>query len=130
MLSDPQQQVGEEGTQGLGTQQDKGIQPRSRSSWRQRANPGVLVPGAHIHTQPVRLYLASMLFLTASQPFPGCSVTGHRDHQGARHLPVLAPSSAVTTLGGTQLPLGTVPALPIPRWTSAIWGMKQDQSQL
>lgn len=52
-LPDPQvaqQQAGEEGTQGLGTQQDQGTQPRSSSNWRQRANPGVYVPGAHTRT--------------------------------------------------------------------------------
>lgn len=43
--------------QELGTQQDQGTQPRSSSSWRQRANSGVHVPGAHI-----QLYLAPTLF--------------------------------------------------------------------
>lgn len=64
-LPDPQaaqQQAGEEGMQGLGTQRDRGTQPRSHSSWRQRANPGVRVPRAHIHTQPTGLYLAPTLF--------------------------------------------------------------------
>ena len=117
MLPDPQaarQQAGEEGTQGLGTQRDQGTQPRSHSSWRQWVNPGVRVPRAHIHTQPTGLYLAPMLFLTASQPLPGCSITGHRDHRGARHPPVPTPSPGLSTPWGAQFPPGTPPALPIP----------------
>jgi len=57
-----QQQAGEEGMQGLGTLTDQVTQPRSRSSWRWRANPGIGVPRAHIHTQPTGLYLAPAFF--------------------------------------------------------------------
>lgn len=60
-----------------------------------------------------------------SQPLPGCSVTGHRDHWGARGPPVPAPSLGLSTPWGAQLPPGMLLGLPIPGWMSPTWGMKQ-----
>lgn len=117
--------------QGLGNQRDQGTQPRSHSSWRQRVNPGVCVPQAHIHTQPMRLYLAPTLFFNSIP-----ALAWLLDHRPQGSLGSWVPTGpcpitrAQHPLGCTASPgdaAGTGPSL---GGRVPVWGMKHDQSQL